>query len=59
MPNFTAVIGFPLRRNTFFLDHVSVSKPATAPGIARGHLTPDYNVALRATQERVDTKIPT
>ncbi len=59
MPNFTAVLAFPIRGNTFFLDQVTVTKPATPRGIARGYLTPDYNVKLRGTQRRIDVNKPT
>ena len=59
MPNFSAVMAYPIRENTFFVDQVTVTKPALPPGIQRGYTTADFNVKLRGTQRRIDTKIPT
>ncbi len=58
MPNFTGIMMYPMRANTIFLYQVTVEKPTTPQGLDRGHVTEDYNVVLRGTQKRIDTKTP-
>ena len=56
--NYAGTMAFPVRKNIFYKDQVRAVKPASPPGLSRGHTTADYNVSLRGTQVRIDIKVP-